>query len=105
MPQHLMVAILMVYPLLQQDQVGHDVWGSTPVVEGMDTFWCSSIGCPDNGRTTFQNHLVRVLNKENSKSSNKVDDNTYTPLTEEDVRELYLRTFGEQCCSDAEVDV
>ena len=44
------------------------------------------------------------VEQEKSKSSNKVDDNTYTPLTEEDLR-IILETFGEQCCSDAQVDV
>ena len=41
---------------------------------------------------------------ENSKSSNKVDDNTYPPLTEEDLT-IICETFREQYCSDAHIDV
>ena len=41
---------------------------------------------------------------ENSKSLNKVDDNKYISLTEEDLM-IILETFGEQCCSDAHKDV
>ena len=82
---------------------GHDVWGGIPVVEGM-----TPSGVPASGvQTTVGQHSApsgESVKQENSKSSNKVDDNTYTPLTEEDVR-IILETFGEQCCSDAQVDV
>ena len=82
---------------------GHDVWGGTPVVEGM-----TPSGVPASGvQTTVGQHSTpsgESVKQENSKSSNKVDDNTYTPLTEEDLR-IILETFGEQCCSDAQVDV
>ena len=77
---------------------GHDVWGGTPVFEGMT---------PSGVQTTVGQHSApsgESVKQENSKSSNKVDDNTYTPLTEEDVR-IILETFREQCCSDAQVDV
>ena len=57
--------------------------------------------------TTVGQHFTpsdESVKHENSKSSNKVDDNTYTPLTEEDLR-IICETFGEQCCSDADIDV
>ena len=82
---------------------GHGVWGGTPVVEGM-----TPSGVPASGvQTTVGQHSTpsgESVKQENSKSSNKVDDNTYTPLTEEDLR-IILEIFGEQCCSDAQVDV
>ena len=84
-------------------QGGHGVRGGTPVVDGT-----APSGVPASGvHTTVGQHSTpsgESVKHKNSKSLNKLDDNTYIPLTEEDLR-IILETFGEQCCSDAHIDV
>ena len=112
-------------------QGGHGVRGGIPVFDRTAPSGVPALGVhttlgqhivPASGvHTTLGQHIVPALvvhttvgqhstpsdesvEHENSKSSNKVDDNTYTPLTEEDLRTIH-ETFGEQCCSDAHIDV